>query len=98
MIARKCQYHHGLHGGYTIDWHDSFGYATDSQDSSLGRIDDGVESVNIVHAQVANGERAIADVLRMKLTRLRFRHQFSAPPGNLAQAKRIRLRENRNHQ
>src|SRR6266571_3174396 len=98
VVARKRQYHHGLNGRLTIDRHNPLGYATHSQDSSLWLMNNGVECIDIVHAQVADGESATTYIYRSKFPSLRFCHKFHTLPGNLAQAERICLVNNRNNQ
>ena len=81
-----------------MDRHNTFAYATYGQDSSLWLIDNGIESIDIVHSQVANRESTIAYILWSQLSVLRLCCQLSAPVSNLLQAEGIRLVNDRDNQ
>src|SRR5437879_7042010 len=81
-----------------MDRHDTFAYTTYGQDSSLWLIDNGIESIDIVHSQVANRESTIAYILWSQLSVLRLCCQLSAPVSNLLQAEGIRPVNNRDNQ
>src|SRR5581483_985476 len=98
MIACESEYHHGLHRWLTVDGHNAFRDAAYSQNSSLWLIDDGIERVNVVHAQVADGESAIADVLQPKFSVLCLCQQFPTLLSNRCQTECICMVDHWNHQ
>src|SRR5690242_21026429 len=98
MITREREYHYRLNRRLTIDRHNTLGYAAYGQDSSMWRIDNGVESIDVVYSQVADCESAATDIYGSKFPALRLCHQFHALPGNLAQTKFICRMYNRNNQ
>ncbi len=97
VVARERQYHYGLNGRLTIDRHNPLGYTTHSQDSSLWLIDNGVESIDIIHAQVADCESTTTYIYWSKFPGLRFCHKFHTLPGDLAQTEGICLVDNWNN-
>jgi hypothetical protein len=98
VVARKGEHHHRLNSWLTINGHNPLSYTPYSQDSSLRLINDGVESINVVHTQIADRESAAAYILWAEFPGLRFCHQFHPLPGEFTQAERIRLVDNRNNQ
>src|SRR5438876_2515712 len=98
VVTREREHHHRLNCWLTIDRHNTFSYATYGQDSSLRRIDDGIERIDMVHTQVADGESTAAYILRSEFPGLRFCHQFHTLLGNLPQVEFVRPVDNRNNQ
>ena len=98
MVAREREHHHGLNCWLTIDRHNALGYTTYGQDSGLWLIDDSIESIDIVHTQVADRERTAAYIVWSEFASLRFCHQFCTLASNLAQAECIRQVNDRNNQ
>src|SRR5262249_51811803 len=78
MVAGQREHHRGLDDRLAADRDDAVGDAAGSEDRRLRRIDDGVEGVDAVHAEVADGEAAALDVRGPQLTHLRARHEILA--------------------
>src|SRR5215472_7393410 len=98
MIARESEQCHWLDCWLTIHGHNTLSDATYGQNSRLRLINDCIEGIYPIHAQVANSESTAAYILWPQFPCLRFRHQFLAPLGNFAQAELVCLVNNRNNQ
>src|SRR2546430_13762894 len=89
MVAGQGQHHGRLDGGLTVEGDDAVGDAADGEDGGLRRIDDGVEGIHTVHAEVADGEAGALDVGRAQLAGLGAAHQVLAAGRELGEAQGV---------
>src|SRR2546425_1658141 len=89
MVAGQGQHHGRLDGGLTVEGDDAVGDAADGEDGGLRRIDDGVEGIHTVHAEVADGEAAALDVGRAQLAGLGAAHQVLAAGRELGEGQGV---------
>src|SRR5262245_22907029 len=62
VIAGEREHHRRLDGRLTVEGDHAVGDPPDGEDGGLRRVDDGVEGVDAVHAQVADREAVALDV------------------------------------
>src|SRR5579859_5330279 len=67
VVAGDGHSHHGPDGGLAVNGGDAVSNAPDSKDCSLRRRDDRAELVNLIHAEIADGESGVGDVGGTKL-------------------------------
>src|SRR5213593_1792625 len=64
MITGKRQCHHRADGGLTIERNNAIRDATHSENRGLRRRDDGVERIDVIHAEIGDRECAAGYVAR----------------------------------
>src|SRR5262245_53419408 len=85
VIAREGEHHRGLDGRLPVDRDDAVGDAAYCEDRGLRRIDDGVEGVDAVHAEVADREPAALDIGQTELAGLAPSHDIFSARDDLRQ-------------
>ena len=93
MIARKTKGKRWPYGRLPRDWNHAVNYGANRQNRSLGRIDDGVECVDAIHSQVANGECATLKVGQPQLASLRTLDDLRTMARDTAEAQIIGARD-----
>src|SRR5207253_10043439 len=64
VITGKSQSDHRTDAGLPDHWHNAIGNAPHGKDRRLRRSDNGAESVDVIHAKIADGEGRARDVIR----------------------------------
>ncbi len=64
VVAGKSQRHHRPNARLTGDWHHAICDASHGENGGLRRADDGAESVDLIHAKIADGESWVRDIGR----------------------------------
>ena len=64
VVAGQGQGHHGTHGRLPLLGHNAIGDAAHCKDRGLGRIDNGIEGIYTIHAQVAYCKGPACEIVR----------------------------------
>src|SRR6266566_2643951 len=64
MITGESYDHYRTDAGLPVHWHNAIGNAPHGENRRLGRIDDGAESVNLIHPKIADSESRARNVGR----------------------------------
>src|SRR5579883_38894 len=98
VVGRECDFHTVAHHDLSIDNYGSWYDGTDSQDSGLGRVDDGCKALHLEHAQVADRESAAGELFRAQLACTSRLGQTLRLARNIEQAALISIANDRNDQ
>src|SRR5204862_6853135 len=79
MITRERERHHRTNGGLAVHRNNAIADAADGENRDLGRRDDRVESIDVVHAEIRDRKSASGDISRLQFFASRALREFFSP-------------------